>query len=487
MTRTLKAEVVVPAQCELAEGPVWDAARGLLRWVDILPGHVHALDPGTGAHTWFEAGDPVGTVGLTRDGGLVLALVDGFARSGPDGEDLRRLPGFSVDRSVVRFNDGKPDPWGNLCAGTMAAAGASDPPCALYRLSPGGAVTELLGGVGLSNGLDWSDDHRAFFYADSLAGGVDVFDTDPDTGALSGRRRFVSVQGLPDGLTLDAEGCLWLAVWGTGELHRYTPQGRLDTVVRLPVSQVTSAAFGGAGLDTLYITTAREDFTPADLAAQPQAGDIFAVTPGVTGRPPFLFGALSRAARLPSAPVASRSPLTSLLDRYRPADDTERADVDQVRALLETAADPYRRDLPLHVTASAVIVHPPTARVLLRWHQRQQAWLQVGGHGDPGEADPLAIAGREAAEEAGLPDLVPWPDAAVRHVVLVDVPPGRGEPAHRHADVRFFLATGVPDAIRPESPAAALRWLSLPAARDLTSEPNLRATLSRLERFLPRH
>ena len=292
MTRVLAAEVAVPAQCELAEGPVWDAARGLLRWVDILPGRVHAFDPVTGALSWFEAGDPVGAAGLTRGGGLVLALVDRFALSGPSGEDLRRLGGFSVDRSVVRFNDGKPDPWGNFVAGTMAWQETSGPPCGLYRLSPEGAVIELFGGVGLSNGVDWSDDRRTFYYADSLAGGVDVFATDPDTGALSGRRRFVSISGgLPDGLTLDAEGGLWLAVWGSGELHRYTPDGRLDTVVTLPAAQVTSAAFGGADLSTLYITTAREGFTADDLRKQPHAGDIFACTPGGTGREPYLFGA----------------------------------------------------------------------------------------------------------------------------------------------------------------------------------------------------
>ena len=138
--------------------------------------------------------------------------------------------------------------------------------------------------------MDILSGRRVFYYSDSHAGGVDVFDTDPDTGALSGQRRLVEVSGgLSDGLTLDAEGCLWLAVWGSSELRRYTPDGRLDTIVRLPVSQVTSAAFGGADLSTLYITTARENFTPADLAAQPHAGDIFACTPGVAGRPPFLF------------------------------------------------------------------------------------------------------------------------------------------------------------------------------------------------------
>jgi len=137
MTRTLDAEVAVPAQCELAEGPVWDAARGLLRWVDILPGHVHALDPVTGGHSSFEVGDPVGTVGLTRGGGLVLALVDGFALAGHDGQDLRRLGDFTVDRSVVRFNDGKPDPWGDFWAGTMAWQDESGPPVQPVPAQPG--------------------------------------------------------------------------------------------------------------------------------------------------------------------------------------------------------------------------------------------------------------------------------------------------------------------------------------------------------------
>lgn len=185
-------------------------------------------------------------------------------------------------------------------------------------------------------------------------------------------------------------------------------------------------------------------------------------------------------------PDAGRVRLAALLDRYRPEGEAEAADLRRVRVLTAAAVDPYRRDLPLHVTASAVIVHPPTARVLLRWHQRQQAWLQVGGHGDPGETDPLAIAGREAREETGLTDLVPWPGTEIRHVAVVTVPPGKGEPAHEHADVRFFMATRAPDAVRPENAHAALRWLTVPAAREATSEDNLRDTLTRLERLLGR-
>ena len=178
------------------------------------------------------------------------------------------------------------------------------------------------------------------------------------------------------------------------------------------------------------------------------------------------------------------SPILSMLGGYRPQDGTEAADVARVRALVETAADPWLRSIPLHVTASALIVDPAAGRVLLRWHRRQQAWLQVGGHGDPGESDPVAIALREATEETGLTDLAPWPDAQIRHVVIVPVPAGAAEPAHEHADVRFVLATRTPDAARPEHPEAPLRWLAPNDAREATSEANLKQTLSRVERLL---
>jgi len=182
--------------------------------------------------------------------------------------------------------------------------------------------------------------------------------------------------------------------------------------------------------------------------------------------------------------VTPHSPLAALLNDYQPEGEAETADLRRVQALAAGAEDPWLRELPLHVTASALIVHPPTARVLLRWHERQQAWLQVGGHGDPGESDALAIALREAGEETGLADLAPWPDARLRQVVIVGVPAGKGEPAHAHADLRFFMATGAPDTVRAENEHAQLRWLSLAQAREATSEANLREALTRLERGL---
>jgi 8-oxo-dGTP pyrophosphatase MutT (NUDIX family) len=169
-----------------------------------------------------------------------------------------------------------------------------------------------------------------------------------------------------------------------------------------------------------------------------------------------------------------------VLDAYTPSGEDEAADVARVRSLLAAGPDPFSRAIPLHVTGSALVVHPPSGRVLLRWHQRQQAWLQVGGHGDPGETDPLAIALREGAEETGLADLVPWPDAGLRHVVIVPVPANDKEPAHEHADLRFVLATGTPEEARPEKPQAPLRWLTVAEAIEVTREDNLRDMLRRL-------
>jgi 8-oxo-dGTP pyrophosphatase MutT (NUDIX family) len=175
----------------------------------------------------------------------------------------------------------------------------------------------------------------------------------------------------------------------------------------------------------------------------------------------------------------------TLLGSYRPHGEAELRDVERVRALVSAEADPWLRSLPLHLTASALVVHPDSGRVLLRWHGRQQAWLQVGGHGDPGESDPLAIALREAGEETGLADLAPWPDGQLRHVAVVSVPASRTEPAHEHADLRFVLATQEPAAARPETPDAPLRWLPARDAYEATSEDNLRETLSRVRLLLP--
>ena len=194
---------------------------------------------------------------------------------------------------------------------------------------------------------------------------------------------------------------------------------------------------------------------------------------------------------VPSSPVdtladMTSGPLLNLLSAHHADDPDERADIERVLELVRDVDNPWTQDLSLHVTGSALVVHPPTKRVLLRWHARQQAWLQIGGHGDPGESDPLAVALREGLEETGLDDLRPWPDTDLVHVVVVPVAAKGDSPAHEHADLRFVLATSTPDLVRPEKPGAELRWLTVDEALVLTSEENLRETIRRVGALLDR-
>ena len=172
--------------------------------------------------------------------------------------------------------------------------------------------------------------------------------------------------------------------------------------------------------------------------------------------------------------------LTALLTGYQATGDPEAADLARMTRLAAASHDPWSRSLPLHFTASALVVHPATGRVLLRWHVKLGLWLQVGGHADPGETDPLQIALREAREETGLTDLAPWPDGRLRHAAVCQVPASGGDPEHEHADLRFVLATDSPDAIAAENEQSPLRWLTVDQARELVGGNNLRRALDRL-------
>jgi len=285
-------ELVLDARADLGEGPRWDSAHQRLLWVDIMRGRVHAFTPSTGACRNVAVHQPVGALAGGHDGSLVLAVAGGFARLDLDSQKFEMQAAVEADRPQNRMNDGACDGAGRFWAGTMAldeGPGAG----ALYRLDPDLTVHTMLTGVSISNGLDWSLDGRRMYYVDSPTRRIDVFAFDLATGSIANRRTFVEVPadaGVPDGLTVDAAGFVWLALWGGAALRRYAPDGTLERVVPLPVTHPTSCAFGGAGLDELYVTSARRPLTAEEKARQPQAGGVFRLRPGVVGRPAHLFG-----------------------------------------------------------------------------------------------------------------------------------------------------------------------------------------------------
>ncbi|MYR41083.1 SMP-30/gluconolactonase/LRE family protein [Streptomyces sp. SID5910] len=267
-------EVAVRAEAALGEGPTWAADAGLLIWVDILGCRVHTYDPVSGRRTVRTTEQHVGAAKPRTGGGLVLNLRDGIGLVDPDGT-FRALHRDPVPGR--RANDAAVAPDGSLWAGTMrydeAPGGGT-----LSRVTGDGTVTTVLDDVAVSNGTGWSPDGRLMYYVDSPTRRVDVFDYDAGGGGVSGRRTFVTLEegaGFPDGLTVDAEGCVWVALWGGSALRRYTPDGTLDRVIGLPVPLVTACAFGGAGLTDLYVTTARAGLN----APHPLAGSVL-VVPG---------------------------------------------------------------------------------------------------------------------------------------------------------------------------------------------------------------
>jgi sugar lactone lactonase YvrE len=267
-----------------AEGPVWSAGWGGLRWVDMLAGDVLSLES-DGTVQRSHVGTVAAALRPRRGGGAVIAVERGFALQDADGTRTDLDPVWD-DRSI-RMNEGGCDPDGRFWCGSVAydqRTGAA----ALYRLDADHSVRRILDGVTISNGLDWSPDGSLAYYDDTATHRIDVFDYDARTG-LTGRRPFVVLTDgdHPDGLTVDAEGGVWVALNGSGVVHRYTPAGVLDEVVELPTAQVTACTFGGPDLDQLFITTSREGMGPDD---DPIAGSLFRADVGVPGLPVREFG-----------------------------------------------------------------------------------------------------------------------------------------------------------------------------------------------------
>jgi sugar lactone lactonase YvrE/DNA-binding IclR family transcriptional regulator len=278
---------VVEARPFLGEAPVWLAGSARLLWVDILAPAVHLSDPATGEDRTVPLGELVGAVVPRRQGGFVAALGSGFQLLDLETGAASRLCTPEPDRPGNRFNDGKCDRAGRFFAGTMALD-AGPGQGTLWRLDPDGGLAAVETGVHVSNGLGWSPDDRLCYFIDTGARTVRAYDYDIATGALAGRRDLIAVPpslGKPDGLAVDAEGCLWVALWDGWGVARYAPDGRLDRFVSLPVPRPTSLCFGGEGLRTLFITTARVRLSAAQLAEAPLSGSVFAFEPGVAGLP----------------------------------------------------------------------------------------------------------------------------------------------------------------------------------------------------------
>jgi sugar lactone lactonase YvrE len=280
------------AHDELGEGATWDSARQRLISVDIMRGRVHLFDPVAGSLTTLSVPQPVGAAVPCVDGTLVVAVRDGFARLDPATENLTFIAHVELDRPGQRMNDGSCDAAGRFWAGTMDMQERSGFG-SLYRLDPDGSVHTMLTDVGISNGIDWSLDGTRMYYVDSLAQRIDVFDFDVRRGAIANRRPLVEIDpavGCPDGLTVDAEGAIWLALWGGSAIHRYRPDGTLDRVLDLPVTHPTTCAFGGPDLRDLYITSAVIKLSDDERRRQPLGGAVLRHRPGVAGRPAHAFG-----------------------------------------------------------------------------------------------------------------------------------------------------------------------------------------------------
>ncbi|CAM3678749.1 SMP-30/gluconolactonase/LRE family protein [Marinicrinis lubricantis] len=287
-----QVELVLDAKAALGEGPCWDHQLQQLYWVDIVGQKVHIYDPAAQADHPIDLPLMAGTVVPRKQGGLVVALQDGFYALDLKTEQLTLLAKPMDEPSPNRFNDGKCDAQGRLWAGTMPLSGSS-PNGNLYCLHADLQVKHHLGGIGTSNGLAWSADQKTMYYIDTPTKQVFAFDFDLAEGTITNRRTVISFmeeEGFPDGMTIDANGMLWIAHWGGYQVSRWNPQtGEKLESVKVPARQVTSCTFGGEQLDELYITTARIGIDEAGLLEQPHAGGLFKYKPGVRGMISYAF------------------------------------------------------------------------------------------------------------------------------------------------------------------------------------------------------
>ncbi len=285
----MNIEVVQQVRSVLGESPVWDVARGCLHWLDLAANRYHRLNPDSGNAISHELEAEPGSLALTTAGDLVAAFEDGFWRLDPDTGMRAAIADPEADLLGNRFNDGKAGPDGAFWAGSLSRD-YKNPSGTLWRLGSDGQCSAAFGDIYVSNGPAWSPAGDRFYFSDSVRGVT--WDFPFADGVVGARNLFAdrdAAPGYPDGAAMDAEGCLWSARWTGGCLVRFAPDGRVDRTVELPVSRVTSCAFGGPGLGTLFVTSASIGLDESELGAEPLSGSVFALNPGISGAPVGVF------------------------------------------------------------------------------------------------------------------------------------------------------------------------------------------------------
>ncbi|MCC9168156.1 SMP-30/gluconolactonase/LRE family protein [Pontibacter harenae] len=288
-----EAELVLDAKAKLGEGAIWHPTEQKLYWIDIEGKALHIYDPVTKKDIQFPTGSRIGTVVPVQGGGALVALQNGIHKMDTKTGKLTFVLNPIAGDDQMRFNDGKCDPAGRFWVGTMALDSRKKA-AALYRMDKNKDVHQMLDSVSISNGIVWTADRKTMYYADTPTMMVQAFDYNDKTGEIcNGKVAFRiprSAGGAPDGMTLDAEGKLWIALWGAGAVTRWDPEtGEMLQKIEVPAPQTSSCAFGGENLDILYITTAREWLSPENLKKYPLSGGLFAVKPGVRGVPAYTY------------------------------------------------------------------------------------------------------------------------------------------------------------------------------------------------------
>ncbi|RYY21666.1 MAG: SMP-30/gluconolactonase/LRE family protein [Chitinophagaceae bacterium] len=288
----LHAQLVIETRARLGEGSVWHPKENKLYWVDIEGKILHVFSPATGLDKVYHLGSRVGTIVPVNGGGVLVALQSGIHNFNTNSGKLSFITNPLTDTINLRFNDGKCDPSGRFWVGTLALDSRKKGGV-LYRMDNDNSIRVMLDSVSVSNGIVWTEDKKTMYYNDTPTGTIQGFDYDNKTGAISNRRVAVRIPkggGSPDGMTIDKDGNLWVALWGSGTVGKFDPNtGELIQKIIVPAPNVSSCAFGGKNLETLFITTARVGLNEEKLKQYPLSGGLFSVKPGVRGVPAYSF------------------------------------------------------------------------------------------------------------------------------------------------------------------------------------------------------